>query len=64
MGGRLDVRAPGRDNRIMAQDPTHQCPYCDLRFEYHNEIKDHILHDHPRHAGVVVSIEPHELPHV
>ena len=25
--------------------------------------KDHILHDHPEHASVVDSIEPHELPH-
>ncbi len=30
---------------------------------YHNEVKDHILHDHPEHADVVITIEPHELPH-
>jgi hypothetical protein len=41
----------------------HQCPYCDLRFEYHNEIKDHVLHDHPERSDVVATIEPHELPH-
>lgn len=29
---------------------------------YHNEVKDHILHDHPEHADVVIAIEPHELP--
>ena len=47
----------------MASDPTHQCPYCELRFEYHNEIKDHIVRDHPDHLTVVAAIEPHELPH-
>jgi hypothetical protein len=41
----------------------HQCPYCDLRFEYHNEIKDHVLHDHPERSDVVATIEPRELPH-
>jgi hypothetical protein len=45
------------------EDLTHQCPYCDLRFTYHNEIKDHILHDHPARAEVVAMIEPHEMPH-
>ena len=55
--------SPWRDNGHMAADPTHQCPYCDLRFEYHNEIKDHIVHDHPDHFSVVASIEPRELPH-
>jgi len=41
---------------------AHQCPYCDLRFVYHNEVKDHILHDHPDRAAVVATIEPHEIP--
>ena len=45
-------------------DDNRQCPYCDLVFSYHNEVKDHILHDHPTHAEVVAGIEPHELPHV
>jgi hypothetical protein len=45
------------------EEITRQCPYCDLRFKYHNEIKDHILHDHPARASVVEGIEPHELPH-
>lgn len=40
----------------------HTCPYCDLRFVYHNEVKEHILLDHPDHADVVATIEPHELP--
>jgi hypothetical protein len=29
---------------------------------YHNEVKEHILNDHPEHAHVVETIEPHELP--
>jgi hypothetical protein len=41
----------------------HQCPYCELRFTYHNEVKDHVLHDHTDHADVVAGIELHELPH-
>jgi hypothetical protein len=41
----------------------HHCPYCDLRFEYHNEVKDHVLRDHPDRTEVVAGIEPHEPPH-
>lgn len=39
----------------------HTCPYCELRFLFHNEVKDHILHDHPEHSAVA-DIEIHELP--
>jgi hypothetical protein len=42
---------------------VHQCPYCELRFSYHTEIKEHVLHDHPEHAQVVLTMEPIELPH-
>jgi len=42
---------------------THQCPYCDLMFSYHNEVRDHIVHDHPEHAASVAGTEMHELPH-
>ncbi len=42
---------------------THACPYCELVFRYHEEVKDHILHDHPDHADVVATVEMHELPH-
>ena len=59
----LYVEAPERDNCDM-DDAPRQCPYCDLRFSYHNEVKDHILHDHHDHEGVVALIEPHEMPHV
>ena len=45
-------------------EPVHQCPYCELRFAYHNEIKDHVLHDtHPDRAEAFANIELHELPH-
>ncbi len=39
-----------------------QCPYCELRFVDHFEVKDHILRDHPEHAEVVEGLEPRELP--
>jgi len=42
---------------------THTCPYCDLIFDYHEEVKDHVLRDHPSHAGMVAAVEMHELPH-
>jgi hypothetical protein len=45
------------------EDPVHQCPYCELRFAYHNEVKDHVVRDHPDRAEAFVSIELHELPH-
>ena len=28
---------------------THQCPYCELRFRYAAEVKDHVIRDHPSH---------------
>ena len=27
-------------------DQPHSCPYCDLMFDYHEEVRDHILRDH------------------
>lgn len=42
---------------------THTCPYCELVFSYHEEVKDHIVHDHPEHAAAVAAVEMHELPH-
>jgi hypothetical protein len=60
----LTSGARRRDNEVMNEVAKRQCPYCELRFEYHNEVKDHILHDHPDHAHVVDTVEPHELPHV
>lgn len=42
---------------------THQCPYCDLVFSYHVEVKDHVVNDHPEHAHTALTMEPYELPH-
>ncbi len=51
------------DNDGMAEsNANHVCPYCDLTFRYHMEVKDHIVHDHPEHADVVVGIDPREVP--
>ena len=47
----------------MQRTETHACPYCELIFSYHGEVKDHILHDHPDHAAVAATMEVHELPH-
>ena len=47
----------------MTAEP-HTCPYCAvLRFEYHNEVLDDIRHDHRDHAGMVATLEIHEMPH-
>jgi hypothetical protein len=43
-------------------DRPHTCPYCELRFDYHNEVKDHILRDHPDHPEVALTADIHELP--
>ena len=47
---------------MEARETIHQCPYCELRFELMNEVKDHIVHDHPAHAAAYVDLEIHELP--
>ena len=49
---------------ISAEPHIHQCPYCELRFEYMNEVKDHVLHDHREHTLAFLTVEPHELPHI
>jgi len=59
----LPDAARGATRESMVSEPVHQCPYCELRFDYHNEVKHHILTDHPDHAEVAASVEPHELPH-
>ena len=48
---------------MTTRNDTHACPYCELVFSYHEEVKDHIVHDHPVHAPEVISIEMRELPH-
>ena len=47
----------------MASSDNHNCPYCDLVFTYHEEVKDHIMHDHREHAASVATVEMRELPH-
>jgi hypothetical protein len=47
----------------MTRSMIHTCPYCDVRFLYANEVKDHVLHDHPEHADAFATVEVHELPH-
>ena len=41
---------------------VHQCPYCELRFELHHEVQEHILLDHPARAQVAVTANIVELP--
>ena len=48
---------------MVESRPVHQCPYCELLFEYHSEVKDHVVCDHPEHAAVVASFDGHEFPH-
>jgi hypothetical protein len=46
----------------MNTNEVHACPYCELRFNYANDLKDHIVHDHPAHAGAFLTVEIHEMP--
>jgi hypothetical protein len=34
----------------------------EVRFDYHNEVLDHVMHEHPERSDVAVGIELHELP--
>jgi hypothetical protein len=45
-------------------DPNHvhQCPYCELRFLFATEVKDHVLTDHPEHAATFAAADPREHP--
>jgi hypothetical protein len=58
--GRID---PTPEVVMIVSSYTHTCPYCELVFEYHEEVKDHVIRDHPDHAAVVALLEVHELPH-
>ncbi len=40
----------------------HTCPYCELRFLYADEVRDHVIHDHPAHAATFDSVHIVELP--
>ena len=52
-----------RKETTVTKIDVHTCPYCELRFDYHNEVKDHILRDHPEHPDVAATVEVHEVPH-
>jgi hypothetical protein len=43
------------------QQHTHQCPFCELRFAFVNEVRDHVIKDHGRHAHEFMPVTPHEL---
>ena len=65
--GPLWARAQGattEEEVSMMRDEKHphQCPYCDLRFRYASEIRDHALHDPKEHAEAFLYVETHELP--
>ena len=30
---------------------------------YMTEVKDHVIHDHPKHADEFIGVETPELPH-
>ena len=40
----------------------HQCPFCELRFDTHHEVQDHILHEHPAEAKLAETAHVVELP--
>lgn len=61
MGGGGLPRRPVRRTIWCMDDQPRNCPFCELRFATHNEVKDHILHDHPEHMAMA-DIEIHELP--
>ena len=48
---------------MYTSNDTHACPYCELVFSYHEEVKDLVVRDHRDHADVVATIEMRELPH-
>lgn len=38
----------------------HQCPYCELRFVCVNEVRSHVILDHPDHERAFATAQPHE----
>ena len=48
---------------MTTKHDVHFCPYCELRFSYLSELKDHVLCEHPEHGASVANIDAHELPH-
>ena len=60
----MESRHPSSREEVAVQrHEPRACPYCELMFEYHEEVRDHILRDHPDHVDVAATAEMHELPH-
>ena len=49
---------------MTTNETIHTCPYCELRFLYMTEVKDHGVHDHPARAKAFAGTQTTELPHV
>lgn len=47
----------------MTSNTVHQCPFCELRFLLADEVRDHVVHDHPEHAAEFDQVHVVELPH-
>ena len=45
---------------MEARTTIHQCPYCELRFRFANEVKDHVVTSHPDHAASIARADPRE----
>ena len=46
----------------MAGNTVNRCPFCELRFAFVNEVRDHVIKDHRLHAQEFMPVSPHELP--
>ena len=64
-GRRSLARSGNRRNSVVMplNEIIHQCPYCELRFNYMAEVKDHVMHDHKEHAESFEGVQVTELPH-
>ena len=40
---------------------VHQCPFCEVRFLYVNELRDHVFLDQPDRAVSFLQVTPHEF---
>jgi hypothetical protein len=47
---------------MQDSNDIHQCPFCELRFLYANEVRDHLRLDHPEHERLADSADRPELP--
>jgi hypothetical protein len=43
---------------------THHCPFCELKFLFITEVRDHVITDHREHAASFQGMAPSEAePH-